>query len=98
MRRVVRPAIAITALITILSGCQLYAVDYNEEVTEYAIITDSGDLSVLDQYPNLEYVIFAEAPAMKKFSLSLKTTRMSPSGITFSLGRKELTLPILKLY
>lgn len=35
-----------------LCGCQ----DYTEDVTEFAMIAESGDLSALDAYPNLEYV------------------------------------------
>lgn len=40
----------------LFSGCQLYKNDYRDTVLEYAMITDSDDLSVLDTYPNLEYV------------------------------------------
>ena len=43
-------------LVLALSACQLYNHDYREDVLEYALIAKDGDLSILDQYPNLEYV------------------------------------------
>ena len=43
-------------LVLTLSACQLYNHDYKEDVFEYALISTDGDLSVLDQYPNLQYV------------------------------------------
>lgn len=39
-----------------MTGCQLLTHDYRTDVLEYAMITDSDDLSKLNEYPNLEYV------------------------------------------
>lgn len=47
---------ALLALVLTLSACRLYNHDYKEDVLEYALIAEDGDLSILDQYPNLEYV------------------------------------------
>ena len=48
---------AILLMVLGLSACQLYNHDYKEDVLEYAmIVTDGSELSILDQYPNLEYV------------------------------------------
>ena len=56
MKRI--PALlALLLVIFALSGCQLYARDYKEDVLEYAMIATNGnELEILDQYPNLEYV------------------------------------------
>ena len=56
MKRTLRLLIILCVILLTLSACQLYTRDYKEDVLEYALITDTGDLSVLDQYPNLEYV------------------------------------------
>lgn len=49
--------IAIAIMLLSLSACQLIAHDYKDDVLEYALIaTDSSDLTILDQYPNLQYV------------------------------------------
>lgn len=56
MKRILTMTLLITLLALSLSACQLYTHDYREDVLEYAMIAESGDLSVLDEYPNLEYV------------------------------------------
>ena len=49
--------LCLTALaVFLLSGCQMLTYNYQDDVLEYAMITDSDDLSKLDEYPNLEYV------------------------------------------
>lgn len=40
-------------LVFLLCGCDS---DYTDDVTEFAMIAESDDLSALDMYPNLEYV------------------------------------------
>ena len=52
MKRIMTMAL----LALFLSGCHFYSNDYRNDVLEYAMITDSDDLSKLDEYPNLEYV------------------------------------------
>ena len=56
MKRLIIMLVAITAAVCLMSGCQMYGYDYRDDVLEYAMITDSDDLSALDEYPNLEYV------------------------------------------
>ena len=56
MKRILFLTFAVMIVLT-LSACQLFAHDYKEEVLEYALIaTDGSELTILDQYPNLEYV------------------------------------------
>lgn len=56
MKRILTLAMLLAVLAVTMSACQLYTQDYREDVLEYAMIADSGDLSQLDEYPNLEYV------------------------------------------
>lgn len=56
MKRILTLTLLMTLLAFSLSACRLQAPDYRDEVLEYAMIAESGDLSVLEQYPNLEYV------------------------------------------
>lgn len=59
MRRLLA-ILLLAAVLTLCTGCSVYeevfSDNYKDLVTEYAMITDSGDLSVLDSYPNLSYV------------------------------------------
>ena len=56
MKRILTLAALLTLILT-LSACQLFVHDYTEDVTEYALIaSDGSELSVLEQYPNLQYV------------------------------------------
>lgn len=56
MKRILIMAVLITILALSLSACDLYSYNYQENVLEYAMIAESGDLAQLEQYPNLEYV------------------------------------------
>lgn len=56
MKRILTLTLLLAVLAVTLSACQLYTHDYREDVLEYAMIAESGDLSKLDEYPNLEYV------------------------------------------
>ena len=56
MKRFLLLGLILVILTATLSACQLYTQDYREDVLEYAMISDDGDFSLLDQYPNLEYV------------------------------------------
>ena len=56
MKRLLILGLTVAVLAVTMSACQLYTRDYREDVLEYAMISDDGDLSALDQYPNLEYV------------------------------------------
>lgn len=56
MKRIMTMLLWVALVALLLPGCQLYTNNYQEEVLEYAMITDSDDLSKLDEYPNLEYV------------------------------------------
>jgi len=55
MKRILTLTVLLMLILT-LPACQLYSHDYREDVLEYALIAEDGDLSVLDQYPNLQYV------------------------------------------
>ena len=49
--------IAVLCAVTLLcAGCAMYQQDYRVDVQEYAMIAQPGDLSKLDEYPNLTYV------------------------------------------
>lgn len=56
MKRILVMAVTVAILALSLSACNLNSYDYREDVQEYAMIAESGDLSQLEQYPNLEYV------------------------------------------
>lgn len=45
-----------TAVMVLCSACHNFNHDYREDVQEFALITETGDLSALDEYPNLQYV------------------------------------------
>ena len=59
MRRILS-VLLLAAVLIVLSGCSvhksMFNSDYKENVTEYAMIAESDDLSVLDSFPNLTYV------------------------------------------
>ena len=59
MRRLLA-ILLLAVVLTLCTGCSvyenLYKTDYKAEVTEYAMIAESDDLSILDSYPNLTYV------------------------------------------
>lgn len=51
--------IVLVAIVFTFSGCRLFNRDGKESVREYALVaTDPQQLSVLDDYPNLQYVDF----------------------------------------
>ena len=51
--------IVLVAIVFTFSGCRLFNRDGKESVQEYAlVVTDPLQLSVLDDYPNLQYVDF----------------------------------------
>lgn len=56
MRRIATVILLVAVLAILLSGCHMYRLEYEDDVTEYAMICHDGDLSQLDAYPNLEYV------------------------------------------
>lgn len=56
MKRIIAMILWALLSIMVFSGCQLYHYNYQDNVVEYAMITESDDLSKLDEYPNLEYV------------------------------------------
>ncbi len=56
MKRIMTIALLMTLAAVLLSGCHMYKLEYEDEVTEYALISHDGDFSQLEAYPNLEYV------------------------------------------
>lgn len=56
MRRVLILLFVLILTAALFSGCSASQYDYRDEVTEYAMIAQSGDLVKLDEYPNLTYV------------------------------------------
>ena len=58
MKRVLFFAAVLALFAVLFSGCAAnpYNYDYKEDVTEYAMIAQSGDLAKLSEYPNLTYV------------------------------------------
>ena len=58
MKRVLKLITALAATVLLCAGCSTYRYDYDyrDEVTEYAMIAQSGDLVKLNEYPNLTYV------------------------------------------
>ena len=56
MKRILTLIIVLAAIAVLCSGCGEYQYDYKDEVLEYAMIAQSGDLAKLDEYPNLNYV------------------------------------------
>lgn len=55
MKRIVT-LLVLSALVMTLSACQNLSEDYRLEVQEFAMIVEDGDLSALNEYPNLQYV------------------------------------------
>lgn len=56
MKRILMLTALLTAAMLLCTGCSNYQYDYREDVLEYAMIAQPGDLSKLDEYPNLTYV------------------------------------------
>ena len=56
MKRIAVMALCAAVAVILLTGCSLFDYNYQDDVLEYAMISDSGDLSKLDEYPNLQYV------------------------------------------
>ena len=55
MKRIVT-LLVLSALVLTLSACQNLSEDYRLVVQEFAMIVEDGDLSALNEYPNLQYV------------------------------------------
>lgn len=56
MKRILTVLALLATISMSFCACQFISHNYQDDVLEYAMITDSDDLSKLDEYPNLEYV------------------------------------------
>ena len=108
MKRI-RSLMLLAALALLLSGCHMYNFDYKENVTEFAMIAEDGDLSALDAYPNLEYVdlrgstcygaILAYAQSHPdisvRYNVSLGSKRYEPIDTDLELNGRDADFDLL---
>lgn len=111
MKRVLKLITALAATVLLCAGCSTYRYDYDyrDEVTEYAMIAQSGDLVKLNEYPNLTYVdlrgstcydeILAYAQANPhvtvRYSVQLGQKRFNQDTADITLNGYEITYEAL---